>query len=148
MARQIIHKLVDDIDGGEANETVTFAIDGRNYTIDLSGKNAETLRKVFAPYVVSGTRVGRGAGIWRPGLGPSSQRAGRADNKAIREWAATNGHELSNRGRIPQNVLDAYEAAKRPAAAAEKPARQPSAATTGPGKVAKRAPRKKAAAAA
>lgn len=146
MARQIIHKLVDDIDGGEANETVTFALDGRNYTIDLCEKNAGVLREVFAPYVAAGTRAGRGTGSWR---GASAQRSGRADNKAVRKWAAANGYELSDRGRIPLDVVDAFESArKRPAAAAGKPARQPGEAVSEPDKVAKRTPRKKAAAAA
>jgi hypothetical protein len=148
MARQIIQKLIDDLDGGEATETVSFAVDGRNYTIDLSEKNATALREMFSRYVAAGTRVGRGAGTWRPGLTSSAQRTSRADNQAIRAWAADNGHELSARGRIPTSVVDAYEAAqKAPAATPEKRTRSSQTKTKEPAKAAKRTARKKAAAA-
>ncbi len=60
MAKQIIHKLVDDLDGGDADETVKFALDGIQYEIDLSDKNAAKLRDVFAQYVASGSKVARG----------------------------------------------------------------------------------------
>lgn len=60
VAKQIIHKLVDDLDGGDADETVKFALDGVQYEIDLSASNAGKLRDVFAPYIANGTKVGRG----------------------------------------------------------------------------------------
>ncbi|MFI7598862.1 Lsr2 family protein [Actinoplanes sp. NPDC049681] len=149
MARQIIQKLIDDLDGGEASETISFAVDGWNYTIDLSEKNASALRGALAPFVDAGTSVGRGSGTWRPGLGAGAQRASRADNQAIRAWAAENGYELSARGRIPTSVVDAFEAAKKaPAATPEKRARSSQATkTSAPTKATKRTTRKKAAAA-
>ena len=60
MAKQIIHKLVDDLDGGDAEETVKFALDGIQYEIDLSESNAAKLRDIFAPYVGAGAKVARG----------------------------------------------------------------------------------------
>jgi nucleoid-associated protein Lsr2 len=115
MARQVITTLIDDIDGKPADRTVEFGIDGANYTIDLSEANAGKLRKALDPFIVAGTRVGRGGvtrSAGRPGRGAG--RGGVSDrtrNKAIREWAAKNGFQVSERGRIPQEMADAYRAA-------------------------------------
>ncbi len=120
MAKQVISRLIDDIDGGDASETVMFGLEGVQYEIDLSEDNAGKLREALADYVVAGTRVGRSSGTWRPGITPGARRGSRVDNKAVRVWAAENGYELSDRGRIPGNIVDAYtEALKRPAAPAE-----------------------------
>ncbi|MEV6601295.1 Lsr2 family protein [Actinoplanes sp. NPDC051346] len=148
MAKQIIETLIDDVDGSVATETVTFSLDGTNYTIDLNETNAAALREAMAPYAGAASKIGRGAGVWRPGIVPSRTRqAAKADNKAIREWAANNGHQLSERGRIPQHVTEAYEAAqKAPVAPPAKPAKASKAAESAPAKATKRAPRKKAAA--
>jgi len=62
VAKQIIHKLVDDLDGGDAEETVKFALDGIQYEIDLSEKNATKLRELFEPYLTAGSKVARGGG--------------------------------------------------------------------------------------
>ncbi|MDG4803614.1 Lsr2 family protein [Micromonospora sp. WMMD980] len=122
MAKQIIHKLVDDLDGGDADETVTFALDGVQYEIDLSASNADQLRDVFAPYTSSGAKVGRG-GItastraFRGVAGPSGSRRARGEpgvdrvqNKAIRDWAKRTGKAISDRGRIPQEIVAEYHA--------------------------------------
>ena len=111
MARQVIEKLIDDIDGSEANQTVEFALDGIRYTIDLSEKNAGKLRDLLASYVANGTRIGRTGGITRPGLTAGVRRGGVQDNKAIREWAKTAGLELADRGRISQDIVAKYNAA-------------------------------------
>ncbi|MEU7171474.1 MULTISPECIES: histone-like nucleoid-structuring protein Lsr2 [Micromonospora] len=122
MAKQIIHKLVDDLDGGDADETVRFALDGVNYEIDLSVANAKNLREVFAPYTANGTKVARGSvvGVGRTTrgmVGVSEGRTARASrgaaadkeqNKAIRDWAKKAGKDVSDRGRIPQNIVDEY----------------------------------------
>ena len=112
MAKQVITLLTDDLDGSEADRTVEFGLDGVTYTIDLSDKNIGKLRKVLDPYLAVGTRVrrdGREA--------PSATRSQtatvplakvRAKNKSIREWAAGNGYEVSERGRIPVEVVEAY----------------------------------------
>ncbi|GAB3146510.1 Lsr2 family protein [Micromonospora sonneratiae] len=112
MARQVITVLTDDLDGGEADRTVEFGLDGVNYTIDLSEKNAGKLRKALDPYLTAGNRIGRsGVEGRRPGRragGAAPTRTDRDQNKAIREWAAKNGYEVSERGRIPASVVKAY----------------------------------------
>jgi hypothetical protein len=112
VAKQIIHKLVDDIDGGDAEETVKFALDGIQYEIDLSKKNAGKLRDAFAPYVGAGTRVGRGGVVvgGRTARGRGGAAADREQNKAIRAWAKKAGKDISDRGRIPQEIVDEYHA--------------------------------------
>ena len=113
MAKQVITLLTDDLDGGEADRTVEFGLDGVNYTIDLSEKNAGKLRKALDPYLSVATRVGRSGGgearSARRGAAPASTgRATRDQNQAIREWAGKNGYEVSERGRIPSSVVEAY----------------------------------------
>ena len=112
MAKQIIHKLVDDLDGGDADETVKFALDGVQYEIDLSKANAEKLRESFARYVDAGTKVGRGGVVvgGRAARGRGGATADREQNKAIREWAKKAGKDISDRGRIPQEIVDEFHA--------------------------------------
>lgn len=116
MARQVITTLIDDLDGKPADRTIEFSLDGASYTIDLSDTNVGKLRKALDPYISAGSRVGRGSsgrGLGRPVSANGSGRAGndRDQNRHIREWATANGHTVSERGRIPQNVTDAYRAA-------------------------------------
>src|SRR5882724_7178511 len=104
MAKQVITLLTDDLDGGEADRTVEFGLDGVNYTIDLSEKNAGKLRKSLDPFLSAATRVGRSGGVAstaRRSAPASTGRASRDENQAIREWANKNGHPVSERGRIP-----------------------------------------------
>jgi nucleoid-associated protein Lsr2 len=111
MAKQVITLLTDDLDGGEADRTVEFGLDGVNYTIDLSEKNAGKLRKALDPYLSVATRVGRSnaeARGTRRAAAPAGGRAGRDQNQAIREWASKNGYEVSERGRIPSSIVEAY----------------------------------------
>ncbi|MFC4146689.1 Lsr2 family protein [Micromonospora mangrovi] len=110
MAKQIIHKLVDDLDGGDADETVKFALDGVQYEIDLSASNAAKLRDVFAQYVAAGTKVGRGGVVvgGRAARGRGGATADREQNRAIRDWAKKAGKDISDRGRIPQEIVDEY----------------------------------------
>ena len=112
MARQVITTLIDDLDGKKADRTVEFSLDGVNYTIDLSESNAGKLRKALDPYINAGTRLGRSAGRIPARRGTPARTAGsRDENRLIREWAVANGHQISERGRIPQGVTDAYRAA-------------------------------------
>src|ERR1700753_104069 len=115
MARQVITTLIDDLDGKKADRTVEFALDGTAYTIDLSDANAGKLRKALDPFIAAGTRVGRGSlRQTRPvGMTVGRTAGSRDENKAIREWAIGNGYQISERGRIPQSVSDAYRAAHR-----------------------------------
>jgi uncharacterized protein (DUF4415 family) len=98
-------ELLDDVDGKVAAETVTFALDGREFEIDLTEKNAKALRKAFEPWTSSARRVGgrkaRAATVVAAAL----------DTKAVRAWAVDNGIEISTRGRISADVLEQYQAA-------------------------------------
>nr|BFE69418.1 Lsr2 family protein [Actinoplanes digitatis] len=113
MARQVITTLIDDLDGKPADRTVEFSLDGTSYTIDLSEANAGKLRKALDPFINAGTRIGRGGSGRGPGrLTSGTRTAGsRDENRLIREWAAEHGHQISERGRIPQSVSSAYRAA-------------------------------------
>lgn len=110
MAKQVITLLTDDLDGGEADRTVEFGLDGVNYTIDLSEKNAGKLRKALDPFLNAATRVGRSGGSApvRRAAAAGTGRASRDQNQAIREWANKNGYEVSERGRIPSHIVEAY----------------------------------------
>jgi nucleoid-associated protein Lsr2 len=110
MARQTITKLVDDLDQGKADETVRFGLDSVEYEIDLSAKNAAKLRRALEPFVTAGQRLGRAtAGRGRAGR-RTAQPADRAQNKAIREWARTKKKQISDRGRIPEEIVAEYHA--------------------------------------
>jgi Lsr2 len=99
----------DDIDGSEAEGTVTFALNGAQYEIDLSNKNAEKLRKAFEPYVSGGRKVSARATAARSPRGTASAPK-RHDQSAVREWAKSQELKISDRGRIPADVLAKYEA--------------------------------------
>ncbi|GAA3044746.1 Lsr2 family protein [Kitasatospora albolonga] len=111
MAQRVQVILEDDLDGGSADETVTFALDGVAYEIDLKSANADKLRGLLAPYVDKGRKQsGRLAG-GRRSAGRSTGRpaAGAPDTAKIRAWAKENGYEVNDRGRVPSNVREAYE---------------------------------------
>ena len=112
MAQKVQVLLVDDLDGGEASETVTFALDGNNYEIDLSGKNASEMRDSFAKYVGAARKAGRSTGSsgGRSGRrgGGSSTSMDRVQAAAIRAWAKKQGLKVSDRGRIPATIIEQY----------------------------------------
>lgn len=112
MAQKVTVSLVDDLDGSTAEETVEFGLDGASYQIDLSADNAEKLREALADFIDSARRSGgrkRAAGkVAAPGRVPRTASADREQNQAIREWARKQGMKVSDRGRIPSEVLDAY----------------------------------------
>lgn len=101
-------RLMDDIDGSTADETVAFGLDGKQYEIDLSTANAARLREALAEFVIGARRVGRAAPPVRGGAGRSDTPANREYNRAVRKWARSAGFEISDRGRVPAEVLDAY----------------------------------------
>lgn len=109
MAKQTTVTLIDDIDGSEAEEQVEFAIDGKSYEIDLSAANGARLRDALAPFVSAArrtsTRRSSGGSAAAASSRPSTDRE---LNQAIREWAQKEGMKISERGRIPSNVLEAY----------------------------------------
>lgn len=111
MAQQFQVRYIDDLDGtdlGETSNTLSFAFEGKEYSIDLSDENAEAFRSAVAPYIEAGHRVtGNKTKTARKSTGKTSS----GDTKAIRDWARTNGYDVSDRGRIPSDVMDAYAAA-------------------------------------
>lgn len=115
MARRAITQLVDDIDGTVLSEgdgqTATFAVGNKQYEIDLSDENAARFHDVLKPYVDAGRRVGS-----KRGRQPNSDVEGRTvtsvvDPRAVRAWAASNGIEVSARGRVPARLLEQFKAA-------------------------------------
>ncbi len=114
MAKQVITVLTDDLDGGNADRTVEFGLDGVNYTIDLSEKNVGKLRKALDPYLENAVRVSRTAAHGRIASRNATAQTAKSDrdqNQAIREWAKKNSHNISDRGRIPSEVVAAFHAA-------------------------------------
>lgn len=109
MAQKVNIVLVDDLDGSAAGETVSFALDGTSYEIDLNEGNAAALREALSGYVGHARKVTGGSGrrtsSRRSGSGSSS------NTKAVREWGKENGYEVSERGRISAEVQRAYDAA-------------------------------------
>ena len=110
MAKETITRLVDDLDGSTATETVSYAWKGTSYEIDLSKKNATAFEKLLLPYIGSSRKAsaGRKAPVGRPAKRAANTNSDRLAQ--IRSWAAANGYEVSNRGRIAQSVQDAFDA--------------------------------------
>lgn len=103
MAQKVQVVLVDDLDGGKADETVKFALDGASYEIDLSTAHAKELRDALAPWL--------GAARKTSGRTSARGRSASGDTGKIRAWAKSNGFEVSERGRISAEVRAAYAAA-------------------------------------
>ncbi len=109
MAQKTVVELVDDLDGGEADETVSFALDGVDFHIDLSSENANRLRDALSEYVVNarrtGGRKGRGA---KASIGATN---GKPDAQAVRDWARSQGETVADRGRISHDLLVRFQEA-------------------------------------
>ena len=121
VAQKTTVQLVDDLDGSEAQETVSFAVDGTSYEIDLSGEHADALRDALAPYVGAARKAGGGASSngrrsgGRRGSGSSGGGSTSSNDRErtaqIRQWAREQGMDVNERGRIPNKIVQAYEAA-------------------------------------
>lgn len=114
VAQKVQVLLLDDLDGGEADETVTFALDGKTYEIDLTAANADKLRNVLEPYVTGGRRTGGRSGRGKgraASTGSAGASGGNQDTAKIRAWAKENGYEVNDRGRVPAGIRQAYEKA-------------------------------------
>ena len=111
MAQRVQVVLEDDVDGGEASETVLFGLDGVNYEIDLNDDNAGKLRDALATWVGHARRSGgrKASGGGRKASAGSSAK--RSDLSEVREWARSNGYEVSDRGRVSAQVQEAYDKA-------------------------------------
>jgi hypothetical protein len=111
VAQRTILELVDDLDGGKADETVTFALDGVEFEIDLSADNAARLRDALAEFVGHARRVGgrkqRGAGAPKA----ATNGNGKPDTQAVREWARSQGEQVAERGRVPQALVIRFQEA-------------------------------------
>jgi hypothetical protein len=101
MKRTLV-ELIDDLDGGTADETVRLGLDGKLFELDLSKHNAKKLRTLLQPYVSSGRRVVRRS---------QATSRHRYDTTAVRKWAESNGVDIARRGRIPREVLARFHAA-------------------------------------
>jgi len=106
MAQRTIVHLVDDVSGDDADETISFALDGQPYEIDLSADNAARLRESLSEFVASARKAGVAS---RAPRRSSGRRANGTSD--VRAWARENGFTISERGRIPSNVIEAYQAA-------------------------------------
>jgi hypothetical protein len=110
MAQKITVTLEDDLEGGPADQTVRFGLDGAEYEIDLSTSNATAFRERLAPFTQSARKAGR-----RPRSRSGRSAADRERSGDIRAWAKNQGIAVSDRGRIPASVIEQYQAAaKRP----------------------------------
>ena len=97
--------IVDDLDGSDDASTVSFSLGNMAYEIDLSRKNKAAMEKTLSKFTAAARRVGSG------GRRKGSRSASRQQTGAIREWAKASGRKVSERGRISQTVIDAYNAA-------------------------------------
>ena len=105
MAQRVVVSLSDDIEGGDASETIAFGLDGKSYEIDLNDANAKKLRGVLAPYVEAGRkRAKSGKTYHHTSVAP--------DPRAVRAWAESNGFKVPPRGRIPKKVYEAFNASR------------------------------------
>ncbi len=110
MAQKVTVLLLDDIDQTEAAETVSFGLDGTNYEIDLNSVNAGALREALAVFVAHARKAEGGAGTRRRRNGAAAP-AGGPSAKDVRAWARSVGYDVTERGRVPAHIREAYDAA-------------------------------------
>lgn len=115
MAQKTIVQLFDDLDGTTSGDikTLEFGLDGVTYEIDLNDKNSQGLRESLEQFVSAARRTGGRVkrGTVRPGSLPSPAGRSREQTQAIRDWAKSNGHNVADRGRIPEAVIEAFDEA-------------------------------------
>ncbi len=107
MAQRTIVFLEDDLGGGDADETLSFGLDGRSYEIDLSMKNASALRKSLEPYVAAARKASSRNGSASRGARASAGTG--PDAATLRAWAFENGYDVNSRGRVSAAIREAYE---------------------------------------
>jgi hypothetical protein len=114
VAQKTVLELVDDLDGGPADESVAFALDGADFVIDLSAANAARLRNTLAEYVGHARRTGGRKSRATPTTGngtAASAGNGKPDTQAVREWARSQGETIADRGRVPQSIVMRFQEA-------------------------------------
>jgi hypothetical protein len=114
MAQKVITEFIDDIDGSPAERTFTFAVDGTNYEIDLSADNIAEFKSAIGGFIESARKV-KGStssnGRRARSAGAEGARQSREQTQAVREWARQHGHHISDRGRIPASIQQAFNQA-------------------------------------
>lgn len=108
MAQKIQTLFIDDIDGGDAEGTVRFGLDGSEYEIDLSAKHSEELRAALSTYVAHARKIG---GAARRTAARGGRKSSTIDNVAVRSWARENGYDIKERGRVPADLVAKYREA-------------------------------------
>ncbi|ATY13104.1 Lsr2 family protein [Amycolatopsis sp. AA4] len=114
MAQKVLVEMIDDLDGSEAGQTVPFGLDGVQYEIDLSDENAAALRQELSTFIAAARRTGGRKAAVRATAAPTAEE--RERSKAIRTWALDNNWAIAERGRIPREVIAAYEESQKPEA--------------------------------
>lgn len=110
MAQRVLTIRVSDLSGeelGEGGQTVNFSIGSASYAIDLSDKEAEKFFDAFKKYTDVAAKTG---GRGKKATASSGSGRSKEELADVRVWAEQNGHPVSARGRIKQEVLDAYDA--------------------------------------
>jgi hypothetical protein len=105
MATKVLTTLQDDFDGSQATQTIRFALDGIEYEIDVSDRNANRLRNSLGDFIAHGRKVGGRRAR-------KSASSGQVDTKTLRKWAEANGFDVNRRGRIPAEIVERYKAAR------------------------------------
>ncbi len=108
MAQKITTMFIDDLDGGEAEGTVRFSLDGSEYEIDLSAAHSEELRSALGKYTAHARKVG---GAARKSAGRGSRTPSAVDTVAVRAWAREQGIDIKDRGRVPAGIVTRYREA-------------------------------------
>lgn len=110
MAQKVEVTLVDDLDGGKADETITFALDGAQFVIDLSEKNATQLREGLAKYI-DAARKEKGVRLTGRGGRRAAVALAGPDTSEVRTWAKAQGYEVSERGRVSKDLIVKFQEA-------------------------------------
>ncbi len=105
MVKHVVETVLDDIDGSKNAATYTFGLNGEEWSIDLSDKNAKKLSSAMEPFIAAGKKVG-GRKKAR-----GNSKGTRKDLADVRGWGQANGYSVSERGRVPAALLNAYDAA-------------------------------------
>jgi uncharacterized membrane protein len=103
--------LTDDLDGSEATQTLNYTVDGQEYEVDLSEENVQRFHEALEPFVSKSRQVERQPAPTRRSRGDGRRRSGRDDISAIRAWAEAQGMDVSARGRVKKEIIDAYDQA-------------------------------------
>ncbi len=111
MAQKVIREFVDDIDGSPAERTFSFAVDGVSYEIDLSTQNITEFKSAIGGFIESARKIKGSSQRRTRSTGTGGAQQSPEQTRAMREWARQHGHNISNRGRIPTSIRQAFDQA-------------------------------------